>query len=208
MKEGAKFSIIIPSRLSEFKYSAKDRETKFICAIETCLYQTFQDFEVIICSDNCEITEHIYKEKYSRDSRIRFFFCDFKGDVWARVSQLRNFGIEQAAGEYITYLDTDDFIGKNHLRILDNEVKQFDWIWYDELHVNKDFSAKLNRCELQFGKIGTCNITHKRELNVKWLGGNYKHDFEFLKELLRYRNFAKAAVPEYFICHQPKRFDV
>lgn len=208
MRASPKFSIIIPSKLSPFKNAAGDRETKFICAIESCLLQTFKDFEIIICSDNCTITNRIYLEKYSEHENIHCYQCEFNGITWDRVSKLRNFGIEQANGEWITYLDTDDVLGKNHLQILNDQIKSFDWIWYDDYIANADYTGRLNYCQLKFGKIGTCNVTHKKSLGIRWDDGTYKHDFKFISELMKHPNHAKAETPEYFICHQPGRFDV
>lgn len=203
-----RFSIIIPSKLSMFKNCALDRETKFICAIESCLLQTFQDFEIIILGDACDITERIYNEGYSSNDKVRFIQCVTQGMTWHRVSLLRNYGIQKAHGEYITYLDTDDMFGKNHLQIINDELKEYDWVWYDEYLADKNLTGRLNRCSLAFGKIGTCNVTHKRELNVRWSGKTYKHDFEFIEQLMKFPNFRKITAPEYIICHQPKKFDV
>lgn len=208
MERSPKFSIVIASKLSLFKNSATDRETKFICAIESCLIQTFTDFEVIILGDSCDITERIYNERYSTNNKIRFFQCIAKGDTWSRVSLLRNYGIEKANGKWITYLDTDDILGRSHLQILSDEIKQYQWIWYDDYITGKDLIGKLNRCELKFGKIGTCNVTHRKDLGVQWSDKTYKHDFKFIGELMRFPNYTKAATPEYFICHQPGKFDV
>ncbi len=208
MKASAKVSIVIPSKLSMFKRCASDRENKFICAIESCLLQTFKDFEIIILADNCSITEKIYLEKYSEHPSIHCYQCSYHGDTWQRVSKLRNFGIESASGEIITYLDTDDVLGENHLKILIEEMKSFDWVYYDDYIVNKNLTGRLNRCELKFGKIGTCNVTHRKSIGVKWSDGTYKHDFKFVESLLQFPNYAKVRTPEYFICHQPGVFDV
>ena len=208
MSGNPKVSIVIPSKLSLFKNCASYRETKFICAIESCLLQTFTDFEIIILGDNCDITERIYKDRYSTNSKIHFTQCVCKGLTWNRVSLLRNHGILKAKGEYITYLDTDDVLGKNHLQIIVDGLKQYDWIWYDDYIAGKDLTGRLNRCELKFGNIGTSNVTHKKNLGVKWEDGTYKHDFRFINELMKFPNYTKAATPEYFICHQPEKFDV
>ncbi len=201
-------SVIVPSYLSHYKGCASYREQKFTRAIDSLLNQTFTDFEIIILADNCDKTRTIYNRLYSDNVKIRFYFETIRGGTWHRVSTLRNLGIQRAAGEYITYLDTDDCVGKNHLRKISQSLSDYDWIWYDDYLMNDKWVPKLITCELKYGKFGTSNITHKQCLPVSWIDGSYKHDFVFLQQLLTFKNYAKVEPGEYFVCHQPGVVDV
>lgn len=75
-------------------------------SLESLKAQTLQESEFIIVSDGAPNTEiSICKEYEKKDSRFRFFNREHAG-----VSATRNFGIHQARGEYITFVDCDDWI--------------------------------------------------------------------------------------------------
>lgn len=70
--------------------------------------QTMQECEFIVVSDGAPEAECSICEGYvARDSRFKFFKREHAG-----VSATRNYGIDQAQGEYITFVDSDDWIEK------------------------------------------------------------------------------------------------
>lgn len=73
---------------------------------DSLIVQTMQECEFILVSDGApEVESSICEEYAARDPRFRFFKQEHSG-----VSATRNFGIEQAHGEYITFVDADDWI--------------------------------------------------------------------------------------------------
>ena len=79
-----------------------NKEQHIANTIRTVLGQSFQDFEIVIVNDgstdgSCEEVQKV------EDSRIRLIH-----QANAGVSAARNRGIEEAAGEYIAFLDADD----------------------------------------------------------------------------------------------------
>lgn len=206
MPANPEFTIVVASYLSLYKDAAMYREQKFIRAIDSCLNQTFTDYEIVIVADGCLITKHIYHELYSGVRKISLVEIPKQVKFSAAV---RNTGIENATGKYITYLDTDDKLGKNHLQIIHNNLGAYDWVYYDDYLMNKKYEPKLNTCNLRKGQCGTSNITHKRELEARWISNGYaQDDWGFINELMKHSNHAKVATPEYIICHQPRRVDV
>ena len=96
------FSIIIP---------AYNRADLITLAINSVLNQTFQDFEIIVVDDGSkDNTEEIVKS--IKDERIRYF-----KKVNEERSIARNFGIEKSQGNYIGFLDADDYVLPNHLEV-------------------------------------------------------------------------------------------
>lgn len=94
-------SIIMPVYNSE-KYLAR--------CINSVLNQTYKDFELIIVNDSStDNSEKIIKD-YLNDKRIKYFNNIHKG-----VSNARNLGIEKSKGEYITFIDSDDWMLENAL---------------------------------------------------------------------------------------------
>lgn len=92
--------------------------------LQSVLDQTFQDWECIIVNDGSpDHTAEIAQKWVGKDKRFRYLFQENKG-----VSAARNFGIENAAGEWILPLDGDDYISINYLELAvnhfnDNDIK-------------------------------------------------------------------------------------
>ena len=99
-------SIILPA------YNAKLHIAR---CIQSILAQTFTDFELIIVNDGSSdnVTLPVC-EMYARvDSRIRLVDKDNGG-----VSHTRNIGIEQAAGTYLQFVDSDDYLAPDYTQTL------------------------------------------------------------------------------------------
>ena len=92
-----KLSIIIPVYRTE---ATLER------CMESIVGQTFTDFEVILVDDGSpDKSGELCDEWARKDSRIRIIHKQNGG-----LSDARNAGIEVAQGEYITFVDSDDFI--------------------------------------------------------------------------------------------------
>ena len=75
-------------------------------AIKSVLAQTITDFELIIIDDGSKDDSLEQCNKIAlTDSRIRVFHKENGGEASAR-----NFGIDQATGEYLCYVDADDHV--------------------------------------------------------------------------------------------------
>ena len=90
--------------------------------IKSILNQSFTNFELILVDDgspdNCGKICDEYKKK---DSRIKVIHKKNGG-----LSDARNVGIERAKGEYIAFVDSDDFINKYMYEILYKNAKKWD----------------------------------------------------------------------------------
>lgn len=82
--------------------------------IDSILSQTFCDFELLLIDDGSPDNSGKLCDKYvSKDSRVRVFHKKNGG-----VSSARNIGIENANGEWIYFLDSDDALYPNTFSIL------------------------------------------------------------------------------------------
>lgn len=86
--------------------------------IETCLKsieeQTFEDFEAIIVNDGSKQNEKEIILKYvEKDGRFRYIEKENGGQGSAR-----NLGVREAKGEYVFFVDSDDYIDRECLRKL------------------------------------------------------------------------------------------
>ena len=109
-----KISIIIPVYNVE-KYLRE--------CLDSCINQTFENIE-IICVDDCS-TDDSYKilEEYQqKDSRIRIF----QQEENKKQGAARNRGLDVATGEYVWFVDSDDYIDTKACQILYDAIKKFD----------------------------------------------------------------------------------
>lgn len=80
-------------------------------AIESVLAQSFRDFELIVVDDgSTDGTQEVLRERFGDDRRLRLFSQDNAGSAAAR-----NFGVLQAEGTWVAYLDSDDVWLPGHL---------------------------------------------------------------------------------------------
>lgn len=81
-------------------------------AVKSVLRQTYQNFEILIVDDNSrDNTEPVIASLAKQESRIRYFCHDMNRGAQAA----RNTGIKLAKGEWITFLDSDDYFTPNSL---------------------------------------------------------------------------------------------
>ena len=74
--------------------------------IQSVLRQTYQDFEVILVDDGSKDNSLCICRRYaSNDSRVKIFSIDNSG-----ANAARKVGVENAVGEYIMFIDSDDTI--------------------------------------------------------------------------------------------------
>jgi len=197
-----KISVIMASWLGA--PNRKDLDTKFIRAVNSFLKQTHQDKELIIISDGCQVTDYLYDQHFKNNPLIKFKLLDKQP---AYSGNVRNAGLEMATGNIISYLDSDDVIGKNHLQIIANGFKDnIDYVYYNDYMVlDKSFKKFQKRdVDLRWAKIGTSSISHKNLDSIKgtWPTG-YGHDFIFMLKLnslgLRHQKLQQSS--QYFVCH-------
>lgn len=80
--------------------------------LDSILSQTYTDFEVILVDDGSPDNSGTICDEYAqKDMRIRVIHQKNAG-----VSAARNNGIEQARGEWITFIDSDDWVCSNYLQ--------------------------------------------------------------------------------------------
>lgn len=115
-------SVIMPSYLGEYPGSRKNPDKKFIRAVESFRSQTFENKELIIISDGCELTNQIYQEKWQQDPTIRLIRSEKMEVTWP--GELREIGRSIAKYDWISYLDSDDVILSHHLETTWQRIHQ------------------------------------------------------------------------------------
>lgn len=199
-----KISIVMPSYLGVYPGAASNRVSKFKRAVNSVLKQTYRDWELIIVSDGCHRTNDIYRNEFSKDSRITLVDIEkqdlFSGDV-------RQAGINICKGDLICFLDSDDTFGVGHIEIMRNNIKEifseYDWFYYNDYIKVDDENSALRNVEISEGLIGTSSICFKRSMNASWSGCNgYGHDWKFIQRLkAESSKFKKIYGLDYYVHH-------
>lgn len=102
--------------------------------VKSILDQTFSDFEIILIDDGSDdLSGKICDEYTFADKRIKAFHKRNEG-----VSSARNLGLENANGEWITFVDPDDWIEKDCFKTIlaQAEKNHLDCIQYSYKRIN------------------------------------------------------------------------
>lgn len=120
-KRNIKVSIIIP---------VYNREGTLERCVDSLLRQITDEVEIILVDDGSNDNTYKILEEYRNDEYITIAYRKHGG-----VSSARNYGLAIAAGEYISFVDSDDFVGDGYIDILleaakdSSDLAAFD-CWY------------------------------------------------------------------------------
>lgn len=110
-----KISVVIPVYNVE-KYLSK--------CIDSVLNQTLSDIEIILVNDGSKDLSGEICERYSKaDGRIKYICQENQGVVTARKN-----GMEYVTSEYVTFVDSDDWISETFFEELYNNINGCDLV--------------------------------------------------------------------------------
>lgn len=130
-----KVSIIIPVYNSE-KYISK--------CLDSLVNQTYKDIEIIIVNDgSTDDSEKIIKEYINNYPNLIKYYKKKNGGL----SSARNFGLRKVTGDYISFVDSDDYVDINLFSTLKDYMKEnIDLIKYKLIKVDENYKEieKIN----------------------------------------------------------------
>lgn len=95
-------------------------EKYIITCLESIENQTYQNFEVIIIDDgSTDNTGNICDQFSKKDNRFKVWHTQNGG-----ISKARNIGLEKAKGEYIVFIDSDDYVHKDYIKRLTETIRK------------------------------------------------------------------------------------
>ena len=152
MKNKVKVSIIIPAYNAE-KYINR--------CLDSILKQTFKEWDCHVVCNGCTDKTYLMAKSFKNiDKRFKVYNFEKKGLCFAR-----NKGIEFSTGEYITFIDIDDYVSPTMI---------------EQLYSNK------NKCDIIYGNIVGYMNNSKMYFRVKAMERKYNINENILFSSLSY----------------------
>ena len=182
-------------------------------AVESILNQTSNiKYEIIIVDDgSSDNTEEVLK-CYDNDERVKYYKKDNSG-----VADTRNYGISKAVGDYIIFVDSDDYISENLLKDIEPYLMQnIELIKWNPIFVDENKNEILKPSSVAFEKVtgeqgfnilfGRDNLIDclwnyaiKKEIIMEFPTGTYHEDFATMPLIiLNAKSFVSLDKREYY----------
>jgi glycosyltransferase involved in cell wall biosynthesis len=185
--------------------------------------QTLKDIEIICVNDgSTDGSENILKDFAQKDNRIKILNQDNQGQGAAR-----NYGLTIATGEYVGYVDADDYIELNYFETLYNTAKKYNSdiavasilkhkksynkynVFYKKEGIANSIDEKIKLCgDVKKFFFYAWNKIYKRELLIKneieFSRGQVYEDVMFAIKALYYSNrvVAVAGTQYHYVEHK------
>ena len=132
--------------------------------VDSLLVQTYKNFEVILVDDGSTDSSGIICDNYAKNNpNIRVIHKENQG-----LGLARNTGLQYALGEYVTFIDSDDYADKHLLEDLYSGI------------IEKDVDV----CIGGFKKItDSGNILYEEKYDIQYYSENMKTNSAFIKML-------------------------
>lgn len=181
--------------------------------LDSLINQTLLDIEIVIVNDGSpdnseDIIEH-YLKKYS--NKMKYVKKENGG-----LSSARNYGIPYATGEYVAFLDSDDYVELNMYETMYNkavegnyDMVECNFIWEYPKRKKVDIGEKYNGTKeaLEKARVVAWNKLYKREIlvnsNIIFPKGLRYEDVEFFYKILP--NLNKIGFVEEAFVHYVQR---
>ena len=194
----SKISVIIPA----YNSSLHLRE-----CLDSIVHQTHKDLEIILVDDcSSDNTYEIMREYAAKDNRI--ILIKNPSNIGAGAS--RNVGLENSTGNYVTFVDSDDFLDLDTYRKVNEAIifnafpdivrfEQNSFLEMGNFRVNVDFltnnlfnglegvlNPKTSQRYVALESPGVCNKVFKRELigDTRFVEGKKWEDYPFCTFML------------------------
>lgn len=106
--------------------------------LDSILKQSFKDYEIIIVNDGSTDDSFKIISKYEKkNDNVKVITQKNQG-----LSMARNNGVKKATGEYLIFIDSDDYVEKNLLKEIDKEIDGVEVLRYQVVTEDEDGNNK------------------------------------------------------------------
>ena len=151
------FTVIIP---------LYNKEQFIGSTLKSILQQHFTDFEILIIDDG-STDKSVEKIKEFEDERIRFYTKQNGG-----VSTARNYGIDLAAADYITFIDADDYWYPDFLQQMHRNINRFPEHQVFSAAIEIETDTNIIPAQYSIDKTHDCEIVNyfdaSNKMSVIW----------------------------------------
>ncbi len=192
-----KISVIVPVYNVE-KYIDK--------CLNSLVNQTLKDIEIIVVNDGSPDNSQAIIDKYVKKypKLVKSFIKENGGQGSAR-----NLGLEKATGEYISFVDSDDWLDENALLEMYNLAQKdnSDIVICDMIDHYEDGSTKNYNCT-KYDSVykvtpSACNKIFKKSIigDIRFLNGEWYEDFDFTTKFLMQNVKISTISKGYYHCN-------
>ncbi len=184
-----KVSVIVPIYNVE-KYLEK--------CINSLLSQTLEDIQIILVNDGSKDNSGTIAKKYAERNKDKVIYVEKEN---GGLSDARNYGLKYATGDFVAFLDSDDYIAKNAYEEMYNKAIEenadyvecdFIWEYPNKAKIDKQYKYQNKKEMLSFVRVVAWNKLIKRSLiiehNLEFPKGLRYEDVEFTYKLIPYIN--------------------
>lgn len=184
-----KVSVIVPIYNVE-KYLEK--------CINSLLSQTLEDIQIILVNDGSKDNSGNIAREYEKNNKNRIIYVEKEN---GGLSDARNYGLKYATGDFVAFLDSDDYIEKNaYEEMYDKAIEEnadyvecdFIWEFPNKIRVDKQYPYKNKKEMLSFVRVVAWNKLIKSQLitdnNLEFPKGLRYEDVEFTYKLIPFVN--------------------
>ena len=148
------------SYLGDYPGARSNPQEKFIRSVNSVINQTDSNWELLIISDGCDITENLYNENFTSYENIIFKKVDKpEGSTMYTKGESKSFyrgiprreGVRLATGDWICYLDSDDIFLENAIDMIRSSIMQM--IKLREKNGGKELRYVFNECIIENKKM-------------------------------------------------------
>lgn len=168
-KNLTKFFNLVSDDLISVIIPVYNKSEKIRRCLDSVLNQTYGNLEVIVV-DDCSTDDsfEICKEYQNMDSRIRLF----RNERNMGVSEARNYGLSVMTGNYVGFVDADDYIDSKMYEELMLNIKNYDMDFVQCGYYKNDKEKITSNIHMQniFPKAGLFNVYLKNSMvsDVVW----------------------------------------
>ena len=184
-----KVSVIVPIYNVE-KYLEK--------CINSLLSQTLEDIQIILVNDGSKDNSGNIAKEFEKNNKDRVIYVEKEN---GGLSDARNYGLKYAIGDFVAFLDSDDYIEKNAYEEMynkaieeDADYVECDFIWEfpNKIRVDKQYPYKNKKEMLSFVRVVAWNKLIRRQLitdnSLGFPKGLRYEDVEFTYKLIPFIN--------------------